>query len=77
LSFKTGKRGAMWLSPLIAASAKQPRVARFGQVHDGCDIADVVRDVFDIEALAVGFATPAQVQGEHGQAGCSELRPDP
>ena len=51
----------------------QPRLTRCGQRHNGLDIADIIRELLDVEALAVGPAAAAQIARIDGDAVGHEL----
>ena len=57
---------------------RQARVARFREFHDLGDVAHIVRNVLDIEALALGLSAAAQIERVDGEPGLHELlgRPD-
>ena len=51
----------------------QARVARLGELDEVRDVADVLRDGVDVEALAVRLAAPAQVEGVDGESAGGQL----
>src|SRR5689334_154737 len=51
----------------------QLRLARFGEIDERIDISLVFTDILHVEALAIGFAAAAQIDGVNGIAVAHEL----
>jgi hypothetical protein len=62
---------ALW--PSRWTGSRQPRLPRLGELYEGCQIADVVGELLDVEPLAARLAAAAVIQGVDGEPALQEL----